>query len=381
MAERSAVQSPSRDLEPHLRGFPSHLFNRTFYESCELIDRYTTAWAIELAGRLGLTRDIAADRAASDIRSQRGFAASFTPALSWVIERLKERPAGPAREVNRQELLQALLELDPENKRSTDLIDAAGDSYPAVANGALRGEEALFGPARAALWWRYFDNANPFYAINNRIAALVAARHLPAEGPIRILEVGSGTGSGTRALLEILADQGLDARLSRYVASEPAAFFRRRAERSLKADYRELEIAFTSLDIDLPWEEQGIEPGTFDLIFAVNVLHVAQDLSFSLRQARRALVAGGWLVAGECVRPYAGTTVGIEMIFRLLSDFNRVRLDPDLRPEAGFLSPESWLAILASSGFAEITIAPDIRRIREIYPRFFTGALCARRSG
>jgi hypothetical protein len=28
------------------------------------------------------------------------------------------------------------------------------------------------------------------------------------------------------------------------------------------------------------------------------------------------------------------------------------------------------------AGFARVEIAPDIERIREIYPHFFTGAIC-----
>ncbi len=379
MVQQPLIESPSRELEPYLVGFPAALFNHTFYMSCELIDRYATAWARDLAEQLRLTADIRSGRTASEIQVERGFAPAFTPALSWILERLRERLDEPPDEADREALQRALTELDPENRRSTDLLDAAGNSYREVAAGELRGEEALFGAARAGLWWRYFDNANAFYAINNRIAALVAARHLPASGPIRILEVGAGTGSGTRALLEQLATKGLERRITTYFASEPATFFRRRLERSLAADYSDLALTFRALDIDRPWSEQGVEPGTFDLVYAVNVFHVARDLSFALGESRRALAPGGWLVAGECVRPYAGASVGIEMIFRLLSDFNEVKVDPSLRPEPGFLSPESWLAALGSADFEATEIAPDLTKIREIYPRFYTGALCARR--
>lgn len=379
MAESRIIHSPSEELASYLSDFPPALFTQVFYESCELIDQYATAWASDLTGQLGLASDIAARRGATEVRRDRGFDPSFLRALDWILERMREQTGGspPA---SRAELRRALLELDPENRRSTDLLDAAGEAYPRVASGALRGEEALFGAARAVLWWHYFDNANPFYAINNRIASLAAVRHLPAEKPIRILEVGAGTGSGTRALLELLTNHGLDRRILKYLVTEPAAFFRRRSQRSLSAEYPELALTFGSLDIDQPWDQQGVEPASFDLVFAVNVFHVAEDLPFALREAQRALISGGWLVAGECIRPHIGDTVGIEMIFRLLSDFNKVRIDPTLRPEAGFLSPESWLALLAATGFTEVALTPDLTKVREIYPRFYTGALCGRRS-
>jgi len=379
MPEQPLLHSPSRELEPYLSGLPLALFNQTFYESCELIDRYTTAWASDLVGQLRLAPEVESGRDAREICLERRFDPAFAPSLTWILKRMRERPDEAPDAEDRNEILRALLELDPENHRSTDLLDAAGESYPRVAAGELRGEEALFGAARAGLWWRYFDNANPFYAINNRIAALVATRYLPATRPIRILEVGAGTGSGTRALLELLTERGLDQGMVHYLASEPAAFFRRRLQRSLSADYPDLDLSFAALNIDVPWDEQGVEPDSFDLVFAVNVFHVARNLPFALRQARRSLSQGGWLVAGECVRPYSGASVGIEMIFRLLADFNEVQLDPELRPEAGFLSPESWFATLRSSGFDKALITPDLTKIREIYPRFYTGAVCAQR--
>jgi len=108
-------------------------------------------------------------------------------------------------------------------------------------------------------------------------------------------------------------------------------------------------------------------------------MHVSRHLDHSLRSARSALQPGGWLVIGECLRPLPGQALWPEFIFQLLDGFNRVAIDPELRPTAGFLTPEQWLRALAAAGFSELEIEPDLRRIRDLYPRFITGAVCGRR--
>jgi hypothetical protein len=64
------------------------------------------------------------------------------------------------------------------------------------------------------------------------------------------------------------------------------------------------------------------------------------------------------------------------MIFLLLEGFREVQLDPELRPGPGFLTPELWVAQLENAGFERVELVPDVRLLREIHPRFATGAVC-----
>ena len=78
----------------------------------------------------------------------------------------------------------------------------------------------------------------------------------------------------------------------------------------------------------------------FDLIYGVNVLHVAKDLLFSLGQARDALAHDGWLVIGEWVRPYVGQRIYAELMFQILDSVTGVITDPTIRPNSGFLNTD-----------------------------------------
>jgi len=199
----------------------------------------------------------------------------------------------------REAVREAALTHDPANAPFLDLLDLAGRAWPRVVTGEVAGGAALVGPGQLGLWMRYFANDNPVYAVNNRLAALAAANRLPEGG--RVLEVGAGAGSSSAALLEELEAGRRLARLGTFRVTEPAAMLRRRGVRSLEERWPGVAIEAGELDIDRPWAEQGIEPGSLDLVYGVNVFHVADDLAWTLAEARAALApAAGWWPGNAC---------------------------------------------------------------------------------
>jgi hypothetical protein len=105
-------------------------------------------------------------------------------------------------------------------------------------------------------------------------------------------------------------------------------------------------------------------------------MHISKDLLFSLNEARSALAGDGWLVIGECLRPYLNQPIYPELMFQILESFTNVQTDPEIRPNPGFLTAEHWRRAFTRAGFQRAEVAPNIDRIREIYPHFFTGAIC-----
>ena len=246
---------------------------------------------------------------------------------------------------------------------------------PGVARGETSGESALF--RKLPLWVAYFSNQNGYYALNNRVTARVAAARL-AGGPV--LEVGAGLGSATEALLDALARRGTLGALSTYLVTEPVALFRRRAERTLRAAWPGAPLAFAALDVNQPWAAQDVGPASVQLVWGVNVFHLARDLEAVLAEARAALVPGGWLVIGEGLRPRRGEPVGAEFPFQLLASFTDVDLDPVTRATPGFLTAEEWLGALARTGFTALEVVPDAVRLRAYHAGMWAAAVCGRRA-
>ena len=237
----------------------------------------------------------------------------------------------------------------------------------------------MLGPQGVPLWLNYFHNDNLSYAVNNWVGAALAVERVSGQRTLRILEVGAGPGSASEILLRLFDERGLLPRVERYFITEPNAFFLRCGQRKLARQYPDLPLDWGALNLDLPWSAQGINPGEFDLIYAVNVMHISRDLVFSLNEARSALASDGWLVIGECLRPHDNQPIYPELMFQILESFTEVQTDPEFRPNPGFLTANHWRRAFTRAGFEGVGVAPDIDGIREIYPHFFTGAICAQK--
>ncbi len=116
---------------------------------------------------------------------------------------------------------------------------------------------------------------------------------------------------------------------------------------------------------------KGSAPGEFDLVYAVNVMHISKNLLFSLNEARSALVADGWLVIGECVRPYDNQPMYPELMFQILDSFTNVETDPEIRPNPGFLTAEQWRRAFLRAGFAQDGNCAGYRANPRDLPAFF----------
>jgi SAM-dependent methyltransferase len=263
--------------------------------------------------------------------------------------------------IDAAEVIAAQTAHDAGSLPSYAVAEAAARDYPAFLRGERTGEEILLAPARLPLWARYFSNDNPLYAVNNRVGAAAIETWIDGR-PASVLELGGGLGSGTAAVLERLSAAGRLQAIEAYRFTELVPTFLRRAER-LADRFPGVPLTFTVLDIDRPFDEQRVPHASVSIAYAVNTLHVAHDLAFSLGEIRRALRAGGQLIISECVRPRPGQTVYPEFVFNLMERFRAPRLHADYRPNGGFLTPEQWTAALHAAGFTDVRIFPEISRI------------------
>jgi SAM-dependent methyltransferase len=390
-AQTFKVQPSDPRLAEYLKEYPQAVFSERLYQSIELLERYSVETAIDLARRLNVIDHLTEWQSVDDLCRLLSFQPSFKFALHWILERLVEidcveartdgntrsyRLRHTLRKPDLEKLRAAGLQIDSANAATLDLLDHAASLYPVVANGEQSGDRTLLGPQGVPLWLNYFHNDNSTYAVNNWVGAALAAECVSNRHGLRIMELGAGPGSASEILLRLFDERGLLPRIERYLVTEPNAFFLRCAQRKLTRQYPGLPLEWGTLNLDLPWNAQGVNPDEFDLVYAVNVMHISKDLLFSLNEARSALRSDGWLVIGECLRPYLNQPIYPELMFQILESFTNVQTDSEIRPNPGFLTAEHWRRAFTRAGFQHIEVAPDIDRIREIYPHFFTGAIC-----
>ena len=342
--------------------------------ACKLVDLYTLHVAIDLLRELADPALLERGATADDLLVRGGYVAAFRPALGWLLGRAAAAGLdvrAPLPRTDRAAVRGACLAIAPSFVPAFTLMDEAAALYPRVARGEVNGDRALL--MKASLWVAYFDNRNGYYALNNRVVAVAAAACAAGAGRARVLEVGAGLASATEAVLERLPA------VERYHVTEPVAFFRRRAERTLRAAHPGVAFEFGALDVNDRWAAQGARPADHTLVVGVNVFHLARDLVATLREAFEALEPGGWLVVGEAIRPHPHACVGAELPFQILQSYHAVETDPELRPTPGFLTAEGWKAALGRAGFTEIALVPDTARLRDLWQGAMTAAVCGRR--
>ncbi len=341
------------------------LFDASFVRSHFLYEQFVHRLVLQVVRETGLEDALRDEGSTEDIalRAKLAAAPALVP-LDWILRSLAARgllaePAGQGR--GRYRALGPLPVLDP---------------------GAVREEQLRSAPTWMASYWiDYFSNDNGLYAVNNRVGAIAADAWLPPSGGI-ILELGGGLGSGALALLERLETAGRLGEIAGYRFTEFVPAFLRRGEQAVRTRYPALSaLSAATLDMNRPFAEQGVERGSVALVYAVNTLHVAQDLEFTLGEIFQVLAPGGRLVVSECVRPRPRQPIEAEFVFNLTETFRSPRLHPLYRPSGGFLTPEQWRGAMEAAGLVETRFLPDIPSLRDKAPRFVVAAVGATRPG
>ena len=374
------------DLGAIAADLPPGVLDEAFRQACQRLDRYIGALAWEVASALELGPG--AQPAADVLLRQRTWSEAGFLALRWLLETLAlyglaegegsgwRLAAPPSPRSTSAEIRAEAERITPTAAPAYEVLARCAAALPAVLRGEQRGEDALFGPATLGLWFDYFSNANPHYAPNNVIAGSAVAR--AAHAGCRVLEVGGGGGSAALAALAALALAGVTP--SAYVFTELQPAFLRRGTRAVQqALPPAAELRSLRLDINLDPAAQGLAPGTIDVAFGVNTLHLAQDPVAALANLRALLSPGGALVLGELLRPGPTAPVHLELPFTLLEEYRRTPLIAGVRERPGFMSVGGWTRALERAGFRQVEVSPaQVERCAAIYPGFYCGALTAR---
>ena len=371
-------------------------FTASFVRSARLYDEFVHRLVFSVFRTSGLAAAVTGEPGtAEEIIARAGLepARARVP-VEWILRRLSHRCVLEQTDGHGQPRFRvraAVPELDPasvlEEQHRQDpswlpsyvLAETVARDYPAFLRGERTGEEILFSPSRLRLWVDFFSNDNGLYAVNNLVGAGAVEEWLPP-GPVAIMELGGGLGSGAAALLDGLRRAGRWPDIREYRFTELVPFFLRRGQHTLQTRFPEASfLKFGVLDMNRSFEAQGVAPGSLSLVYAVNTLHVARDLDLTIREICHSLAPGGRLVASECIRTTPAQAVYIEFIFNFMETFRSPVLHPTYRPNGGFLTPEQWLGAMKAGAFADVVVLPDIAALRDRFPDFNVGAVGATR--
>ena len=228
----------------------------------------------------------------------------------------------------------------PEGAVEAALLARCGRALPDVLRGRAEGLELLFtgDPAAGDL----YREAPVFRTLHRAVAEALEtlAADLPSGRPLRVLEVGAGTGATTAAVLP-----RLPAGRTEYVYTDISASFLTPAEERF-GDFSGMR--YRLLDIERDPGQQGFDLHCYDLVLAANVLHATRDLAESLRNCRRLLSPAGVLVLLEGVERRGF----LDLTFGLLAGW--WRFHDGYRTDYPLVAARDWCRALADAGYGEV---------------------------
>jgi enoyl-CoA hydratase/carnithine racemase/SAM-dependent methyltransferase/acyl carrier protein len=266
-------------------------------------------------------------------------------ALARVLDSLVAETPEPLAAEAFEAALARLVEQNPSLGDYAPLLRACLAAYPEILAGRRPAHEVVFPEGRMDLVRAVYERS-PVSAFYNDLVARAARAQASGQAgaPLRILEIGAGTGATSRAVLDRLREAGI---ACEYWYTDLWDKLVGDARERLGADYPELRFRF--LDIGTNPRSQGLLE-SFDMVVATNVIHASRDLRLALRHAKLLLRRGGALILNESVQvqEYSTYTFGV-----LPGWWGAV--DSELRlPDSPLASRATWRRLLREEGFAKV---------------------------
>jgi polyketide synthase PksJ len=242
--------------------------------------------------------------------------------------------------------LRARLAANPYWNGQLSLVEDCVAALPAVLTGARPVTEILFpGGSLHRMTAAYQGNAITD-GLNRTVAETVAAFVRDSAGPVRIGEIGAGTGGTTAVVLPALDAVGGPAE---YWFTDLSPAFLSKAEDEFGAGREYLR--YGRWDVEKPGSGAQLAGGRFDVLIASNVLHATRDVRQVVANLAESLRPGGLLVINEVTRKSALLT----LTFGLLDGW-WLHDDEHLRiPGSPLLTAAGWQRLLREHGFGAVT--------------------------
>ncbi len=178
--------------------------------------------------------------------------------------------------------------------------------------------------------------------------ALKAAPDEKAGKPLRIIEIGAGTGATTAVVAPRLKESAGELN-PEYLFTDVSNFFLAAArERFKDCPWMRFRIA----DIDKDFLEQGLQAESADIIIAAGVLNNAVHINKTVDGLMRMLVPGGWLIITEPAREFPEMLISQAFMMTRPEDGRK-------NTNTTFLSVKQWQEVFRETWAAEILTLPD----------------------
>ncbi|MFJ8148772.1 SDR family NAD(P)-dependent oxidoreductase [Streptomyces sp. NPDC096048] len=248
--------------------------------------------------------------------------------------------------------LRELARANPEIEPHIDLVVSWSRQLPDVLADRVNPLELYF-PGDDEGIARVYGNTGIADHFNDLIAHAVAGhlreQHARRPGePLRVLEIGAGSGATTERVLRLVDALGLpEDTVAYYFTDVSPAFFRTARQRLAGA---RTAVRYAAFDLEGDLAGQGFEPGFFDVVVATNVVHVTRAVADSVTRVRQLLTEGGVFALNEL-------TLALDYLTLMFGMVPGWQPPQDGRlPGSPLLDATGWRRVLATAGFDPVWV-------------------------
>ncbi|KAL6155028.1 Type I Iterative PKS [Exserohilum turcicum] len=252
---------------------------------------------------------------------------------SWHV-----RSTGQCRFEPSSQLLRHFVADFPKYNCEAELMALTGPKLAECLTGAEDPVKILFGTSKSQeIVGNLYKEAPMFATLTELLVDFLIRLVQKAKAPIRILEVGAGTGGTTKRLAEALSTLNHPVE---YVFTDISQTFVRNA--SKKFEYPWMQFKTLNVEVTPPADMMG----RFDVIISTNCVHATANRAESCRHIKEMLNSNGLMVLSEMTNIFDWH----EIVFGLLDGWWLAN-DAD----HAIQSAEVWMKFLRQAGFASAT--------------------------
>jgi 3-oxoacyl-(acyl-carrier-protein) synthase/SAM-dependent methyltransferase len=349
---QAAVESGSRQADQT----PINLLLHTYADKYRALDELATAYILQAFRALGAFAIGGGKLRASDLCKSYGVLPLYENLMeNWLRKLAKEgvltESGGEYFTIGQlpcpdpAPMEEAASALFADSPMLLDYVKGCGGMLAPILTGKATPLDTLFPGGSFELAEAIYHRA-PLSRYFNAIAGAVAGGFAQGRpGPLRVLEVGAGTGGTTASILPMLP-----AARTEYTFTDVSEFFFARAARRFE---RFPFLNFGLLDLERAPESQGYGTGQYDIVVAANVLHATRRLGQTLDYVRSLLAPDGVLLLYEVTDPPSYFDVSIALIEGWQASEDAGRRSTPL------LGTEEWQELLAAHGFQATACWPE----------------------
>jgi len=267
----------------------------------------------------------------------------------------------PIDTVRSNQLFNELLQEFPQHAKEHMLLNLCGSELGKLISGAKEPLTVLFGSKKNRDILEDVYSTSPMYVIMSQLLTRFLEKALSGatpgpDGKFHIIELGAGTGSTTKWVVDRLVRSGIPIE---YTFTDISPSLVSEGKRKF-AKYNCMKYATINIEKEPPSQYHG----QFDIVLSTNCIHATSNLRVSLTNIDKLLRPHGFVSLVEFTR----RMFWFDLVFGLLEGW---WLFDDGRPYV-LASPEFWEKSMRESGFQHVSWTGGSTRESEIV-RVITG--------